>query len=124
MFSYLAAVTITDGRASHLDLCLALMAFSSESSSTCLICCDLSFMVIFEIPVISTFKCRAFGEEATTTYYNFLGLKQPALTGFELRMFSMNATTKLQQLVIRKLKEYTYIYILFSPQGFRLLKYT
>jgi hypothetical protein len=32
-FSYLASVTITDDRASaNLDLCLALMAFSSEGS--------------------------------------------------------------------------------------------
>jgi TRAP-type C4-dicarboxylate transport system permease small subunit len=35
-FGYLAtAVTITDDRAANLDLCLALMAFSSESFLTC-----------------------------------------------------------------------------------------
>jgi hypothetical protein len=34
-FSYLAADTITGDRAANLDLCLALMAFSSEGSFTC-----------------------------------------------------------------------------------------
>jgi hypothetical protein len=34
-FSYLATVTIAGDRAANLDLCLALTAFSSESSFTC-----------------------------------------------------------------------------------------
>jgi hypothetical protein len=34
-FSYLVAVTITGGRAAKLDLCLTLMAFSSEGSFSC-----------------------------------------------------------------------------------------
>jgi hypothetical protein len=37
---YLAAVTITGDRAENLDLCLALVAFSSEGSFTCHTCCD------------------------------------------------------------------------------------
>jgi hypothetical protein len=39
-FSYLATVTIADDRAANLDLCLALMAFSSENSFTCHTYCD------------------------------------------------------------------------------------
>jgi hypothetical protein len=39
-FSYLATVTITSDRAANLDLCLALMAFSSEGSFTCHTNCD------------------------------------------------------------------------------------
>jgi hypothetical protein len=35
LFSYLAAITITGDRAVNLDLCLALMAFSSEGSCMC-----------------------------------------------------------------------------------------
>jgi hypothetical protein len=39
-FSYLVTVTITGDRAANLDLCLALTAFSSEGSFTCLNYCD------------------------------------------------------------------------------------
>jgi hypothetical protein len=39
-FSYLATVTIAGDRAANLDLCLALMAFSSEGSFTCHTHCD------------------------------------------------------------------------------------
>jgi hypothetical protein len=39
-FSYLATVTIAGDRAANLDLCLALTAFSSESSFTCHTYCD------------------------------------------------------------------------------------
>jgi hypothetical protein len=39
-FSYLATVTIVGDRASNLDLCLALMTFSSEGSFTCHTYCD------------------------------------------------------------------------------------
>jgi hypothetical protein len=35
VFSYLAAVTITGNKAANLDLCLALMAFSSKDSFSC-----------------------------------------------------------------------------------------
>jgi hypothetical protein len=40
VFSYLAVVTIIGDRAANLDLCVALLAFSSKGSSTCLTCCD------------------------------------------------------------------------------------
>jgi hypothetical protein len=39
-FSYLATVTMIGNRAANLDLCLALGAFSSESSSMCHTYCD------------------------------------------------------------------------------------
>jgi hypothetical protein len=39
-FSYLVAVTITGFRAANLDICSALVAFSSEGSFTCHIYCD------------------------------------------------------------------------------------
>jgi ACR3 family arsenite efflux pump ArsB len=40
-FSYLVAVTITgDSLAASFDLWLALLAFSSDSSFTCHICCN------------------------------------------------------------------------------------
>ena len=39
-FSYLATVTIAGDRAANLDLCLALMTFSSEGSFTCHTYCD------------------------------------------------------------------------------------
>jgi hypothetical protein len=39
-FSYPAAVTITGVRAANLDLCFALMAFSSEGSFSCHTYCD------------------------------------------------------------------------------------
>jgi hypothetical protein len=39
-FSYLATVTIAGDRAANLDLCLALMTFSSESSFTCHTYCN------------------------------------------------------------------------------------
>jgi hypothetical protein len=39
-FSYLATVTIAGDGAANLELCLALTAFSSESSFTCHTYCD------------------------------------------------------------------------------------
>jgi hypothetical protein len=39
-FSYLATVTIAGDRTANLDLCLALMTFSSEGSFTCHTYCD------------------------------------------------------------------------------------
>jgi hypothetical protein len=49
-FSYLAAVTITGDRAENVDLCLALMAFSSEGSFTCHTCCDTVPLLIRSHP--------------------------------------------------------------------------
>jgi hypothetical protein len=40
IFSYLAVAIITGDKAANLDLCLALTAFSSESSFMCHTCCD------------------------------------------------------------------------------------
>jgi hypothetical protein len=40
-FSYLATVTITGDRAANLDLCLVLVAFSSDGSFTCHTCCNI-----------------------------------------------------------------------------------
>jgi hypothetical protein len=64
-FSYPAAVTITGDRAAKLDLCLALVAFSSEGSFTCHTCCDMGpmFLRSFERPVILTSKRPALLKE-------------------------------------------------------------
>jgi hypothetical protein len=39
-FSYPVAIAISGDSAANLNLCLAIMAVSSEGSFTCLICCD------------------------------------------------------------------------------------
>jgi hypothetical protein len=39
--------------------------------------------------VILTSKCRVVGEEATTTYFNVLGLTRPARDGLELKTYRM-----------------------------------
>jgi hypothetical protein len=79
-FIYLATVTITVDRAANLDLCLALMAFSSEGSFTCHTYCDTGpffLKIISKRPVILTSECRVVGEGAITTY----GLTRPARAG-------------------------------------------
>jgi hypothetical protein len=52
---------ITGDRAANLDLCLALMGFSSKGSFTRYTCCDTHgisvFKIISERPVILTSKC-------------------------------------------------------------------
>jgi hypothetical protein len=49
IFCYSAAVTISDGRFANLDLdlCLALVAISSEGSFTCYTCCDKGHFIRF-----------------------------------------------------------------------------
>jgi hypothetical protein len=52
--------------------------------------------------VIITSECRALGEGAKTTYFNVLGLTQPAQAGIRLttsRMLSESATTRLISIV-------------------------
>jgi hypothetical protein len=49
-FSYLATVTITGDGAANLDLCLALMAFSSEGSFTCHTYCDTGPPFLWSYP--------------------------------------------------------------------------
>jgi hypothetical protein len=73
-FSYLAAVTITGDRAANLDLCLALMAFSSEGSYVPHLLRQRTSVVkvIFERPTILTSECRALDEGAITTYFKRL----------------------------------------------------
>jgi hypothetical protein len=49
-FCYLAALTIPGDRAANLDLCLALMAISSEGSFTCHTYCDTALRFIRSHP--------------------------------------------------------------------------
>jgi hypothetical protein len=72
-FSYLATATITGDRAANLDLCLALTAFSSESSFTCHTYCDTG------PPFLRS--CRALGEGAITTYYKRLSFDAAGTSG-------------------------------------------
>jgi hypothetical protein len=104
-FSYLATVIITGYRAANLDLCLALTAFSSESSFTCHIYCNTGppfFKVIYQRPVILTseYRTRALGEEAITTYFKRVRFDAAVRVGLELttsRMHSKSSTTRLPQ---------------------------
>jgi hypothetical protein len=52
-FSYPAAVIIIGDRAANLDLCLALMAYSSEGSFTCHTYCDMGppFYTVGLVPI-------------------------------------------------------------------------
>jgi hypothetical protein len=81
---YMAVVIITGKklRAAYLDVCLAITAFSSESFCMCHTCCDAAppFLMAYpkKNPVIITFEFRALDEGAITTYFNVLGLTQPA----------------------------------------------
>ena len=75
-------------RAANLDLCLALMAFSSEGSLACHTCCDTGHPFLRSSPRtrdIHTY-CRAFGSGTVTTCVNDLGLSRP---GFEHPTFRM-----------------------------------
>jgi hypothetical protein len=97
-FSYLTTVTITGDRAANLDLCLPLMAFSSEGSFTCHTYCDMRppYLRSSEKPVILTSECRALDEGAITTYFK----RRPTRAGLELttsRMLSESTTTRLRQ---------------------------
>jgi hypothetical protein len=60
-----------------------------------------AFKVISERPMILTSKCRVLDEGTTTTYFNVLGLTQPAQAVLELTTFWMlneSVTNRLQLL--------------------------
>ena len=75
-------------RAANLDLCLALMAFSSEGSLACHTCCDTGHPFLRSSPRTRDIHtcCRAFGSGTVTTCVNDLGLSRP---GFEHPTFRM-----------------------------------
>jgi hypothetical protein len=60
------------------------------------------FKVISERPMTLTSECRALGKGGISTYFNVLGLMQPAQEGLEFdtsRMLSESTTTTLPQQV-------------------------
>jgi hypothetical protein len=83
-FSYLALSPLPGDRAANLDLCLALMVFSSEGPFYVphLLQHGTSvFKVISERPVIFTSECRTFGEGGSTTYFKGLGFDATDTSG-------------------------------------------
>jgi hypothetical protein len=80
-FSYLANVTITGDGAANLDLCLALTAFSSESSFTCHTYSDTGppFLSSYpKDPRFSLLNVVLLAKEQSLPVLNVLGLTRPA----------------------------------------------
>jgi hypothetical protein len=81
-FSYLATVTITSEGAANLDLvCLALTAFSSESSFTCHTYCDTRPPFLRSYPKDPWFYLLNAVLGAITTYFNRLRFDAASLSG-------------------------------------------
>jgi hypothetical protein len=79
-FSYLVAVTITGDRTANLDMCLALTAFSSESSFTCHTYCDTGppFLRSYpKDPWFSLLNAVLLAKKQLLPILNFLGLTRP-----------------------------------------------
>jgi hypothetical protein len=102
-FNYLATVTITCHRTANLDLCLALTAFSSESSFTCHTCCDAGPAFLRSYPKDPWFyllNAVLLAMKQPLRILYALGLTRPARAGLELttsRLLSQTTTTKLRQ---------------------------
>jgi hypothetical protein len=98
--SYLATVTIIGDRATNLDLCLALTAFSSERSFTCHTYCDMGppFLRSYpKDPWFSLLNAVLLAKEQSLPILN--SLTRPARAGLEL-MTSRMLSTRLRQTVI------------------------
>jgi hypothetical protein len=97
-FSYLATVTIAGDRAANLDLCLVLMAFSSEGSFTW----DTGPPFLGSYPKDPWFyllNAMLLAKEQSLPILNVLGLTWPAWAGLELttyRLLSKSTTTRLK----------------------------
>jgi hypothetical protein len=109
-FSYLATVTITGDRAANLDICLALVAFSSEGSFTCHTYCDTGPPFLRSYPKNPWFyllNAVLLAREQSLPILNVLGLTQPAQVGLELttsRSLSESTTTKLSFKPIKQVR--------------------
>jgi hypothetical protein len=102
-FSYLATVTIAGDRAANLDLCLALTAFSSDSSFTCHTYCDTGPPFLRSYPKDRWFyllNAVLLAKEQSLPILNVLGLMRPVRAGLKLttsRLLSESTTTRLRQ---------------------------
>jgi hypothetical protein len=98
-FSCLATVTTTGDRAANLDLCLALMVFSSKGHTYC----DSGppFLKSYpKDPWFSLLNAVLLANEQSLPILNVLGLTWPARAGLELttyRFLSESITTRLRQ---------------------------
>ena len=99
----ITAVTITGDRAPNLDLYLALTAFSSEGSFTCLTYCDMGPSCSRSYPKdpsISLLNALLLAKEQSLPILNVMGFMRPSRAGLKLmtsRMLSESTTTRLTQ---------------------------